>query len=316
MAKVSVTVKLAVAVLAAACPGPSACVRNELLGTIAADGGGDAAPLPPRFSPPTLVAALSDPDAIDEDPTFTADVLELYFMSTRAGNRDIWTARRATAADPWQAPTRVGELDSPDSDWAPAVSLDGLRIWFASDRDSVGRGQIWRSTRASRSAPWDPPAPVAELASGSVDFAPAVDATETTMLLSSDRASPAATTGGAGFDLYMATRAGTGAAWGWPAAVPGVNSDVDEYDPFVAQGGLVVFFTSMRSGMGDLYWSSRRALAEPFAPPVALDDLNSTTYDSDSTLSPDLGTIMFSSTRSGNAEIYEASALRQNTSQK
>ena len=58
-------------------------------------------------------------------------------MSNRAGGRDIWTSRRATAADPWQPPTRVGELDSVDSDWAPAVSLDGLRIWFASDRGSV-----------------------------------------------------------------------------------------------------------------------------------------------------------------------------------
>jgi hypothetical protein len=310
MAKVPVAVKLAL--LAAACACPSACIRNELLGTIASDGGGgDAAPSqPPRFSPPTLVAALSDADAIDEDPTFTADLLELYFMSTRAGNRDIWTARRGSAADPWQTPTRVGELDSGDSDWAPAVSLDGLRIWFASDRNSVGRGQIWRSTRASRSASWDLPAPVAELASGSVDFAPAVDATETTLFLSSDRATAAAATGGADFDIYMATRAGTSAPWGWPAAVPGVNSDADEYDPFVAQGGLVVFFTSMRSGMGDIYWSSRRALGDAFGMPVPLDDLNSGAYDSDSTLSPDLGYMMFSSTRSGNAEIYETSAVR------
>src|SRR4051794_7754598 len=120
MAKVSEAVKRAVViVLGAACAGSFGCVRSELLGTIASDGGGggggDAARLlPPRFSPPAPVAALSDPAAIDEDPTFTADVLELYFMSTRAGNRDIWTARRTTAADPWPAPTRVGELDSGD----------------------------------------------------------------------------------------------------------------------------------------------------------------------------------------------------------
>jgi len=43
---------------------------------------------------------------------------------------------------------------------------------------------------------------------------------------------------------------------------------------------------------------------------VRLDDLDSAAYDSDSTLSPDLGTMMFSSTRSGNAEIYETSTLR------
>jgi hypothetical protein len=312
MAKVAVAVKLAVLAAALPCPfAPFGCVRNELLGTIISDAGADAAPPPPpRFTPPVLVAALSDPDAIDEDPTFTGDLMELFFMSNRAGGRDIWTSRRATAADPWQPPTRVGELDSIESDWAPAVSLDGLRIWFASDRDSAPRGQIWRATRASRTAAWDPPAPVSELGSDSVDFAPAVDATETTMYFSSDRANAGGTVGGDDFDIYASMRAGTGTTWGWPAAVAGIASSDDEYDPFVAQGGLVVFFTSMRSGMGDIYWSSRRSLAEPFAAPSPVDDLNSNAYDSDTTLSPDLGTLMFSSTRSGNAEIYEATALR------
>jgi hypothetical protein len=279
------------------------------LGRITVDAGAAA---PPRFSPPALVAALSDPDAIDEDPTLTGDLLEVFFMSTRAGDRDVWTARRDSADATWGAPTRVAELDSPASDWAPAVSLDGLRIWFASDRDDVGRGQLWRASRASRQAAWDAPAPIAELASGAIDFAPSVDATETTLMLSSNRASAVATAGGADFDIYVATRGTTGAAWGWPAPVAGINDgpgqDVDEYDPFVAQAGLVVFFTSMRSGMGDLYWSSRSSLTAAFAPPGPLDDLNSSAYDSDATLSPDLGTIMFSSTRSGNAEIYEARA--------
>jgi hypothetical protein len=308
MAKVSVAVKLAVAAVVWTAAGPlSGCTRYELLGTVGGDG---ATAMPPRFAPPVLVAAISDASALDEDPTFTGDLLELFFMSDRAGSRDIWTSRRAAAADPWQPPTRVTELDTPDSEWACAVSLDGLRIWFASDRASVGRGQIWRSSRASRAAAWDPPAAVAELASGSVDFAPAVDATETTLYLSSDRTSTAATAGGADFELYASTRAGTTAPWAWPVLLPGINSDSDEYDPFVAQGGLVVFFTSMRSGMGDIYWSSRRSLAEAFAPPVPLTDLNSYDYDSDSTLSPDLGYMMFSSTRSGNAEIYETSAQR------
>jgi WD40-like Beta Propeller Repeat len=306
MAKVPVPVKLALLAATILCP-LHGCVRNELLGTVAGDGGSAT---PPRFAPPTLVAALSDTTAIDEDPTFTGDLVELFFMSNRAGSRDIWTSKRASASDPWQAPARVTELDTADSDWAPAVSLDGLRIWFASDRGSVGQGQIWRASRASRAAAWDPPAAVAELASGSIDFAPAVDATETTMYLSSDRANAAATAGGANFDLYASTRAGTTAAWSWPAPIPGINSNSDEYDPFVAQGGLIVFFTSMRSGMGDIYWSSRRSLAEAFAPPVPLGDLNSNEYDSDSTLSPDLGYMMFSSTRSGNAEIYETTAVR------
>ena len=127
--------------------------------------------------------------------------------------------------------------------------------------------------------------------------------------MSSDRVNAAAAVGGANFDIHVATRATTGAAWGWPTPVVGINSGDDEYDPFVAQAGLVVFFTSMRSGMGDIYWSSRSSLSGPFAPPVALDDVNSPAYDSDSTLSPDLGTLMFSSTRSVTPEIYETHAI-------
>jgi hypothetical protein len=282
-----------------------ACGRRvDVLGVIAGDGGPDAVlPVAPRFAAPSPIAALSDPDAIDEDPTFTADQLELYFMSTRAGTRDLWTSRRGAAEDAWGAPTRVAELSSPASDWAAAVSLDGLRIWFSSDRASAPRGQLWRSSRAARTAAWSAPEPVAELASGSVDFAPAVDAAETLLVFASDR--PGAT-GGSGFDLYASARAASNSAWGSPVGLAGANGAGDEYDPFVAQGGLVLFFTSMRTGAGDLYWTFRRSVTEPFAAPVALVDLNSDGYDSDATLSLDLGYIMFSSTRSGNAEIYEA----------
>ena len=131
------------------------------------------------------------------------------------------------------------------------------------------------------------------------------------MYLSSDRANAGATVGGADFDIYASTRTGPGAPWGWPAPVAGIASNDDEYDPFVAQGGLVVFFTSMRSGMGDIYWSSRRSLAEPFAAPLACrrSQLERVRLGLPR-CHPTSARSMFSSTRSGNAEIYEATALR------
>jgi hypothetical protein len=292
----------AVAVAAAAVavllmPSGVACGRRiELLAKV---------PLPaaPRLAAPRIVAAISDAAAIDEDPTFTADLVELYFMSNRTGTKDIWTSRRAAAGDAWGTPALVAELSTPaDNDWSPCVSSSGLSIWFASDR-AGGRGKIWFSSRPRRTDAWSPPALVAELSGDDVDFAPAVDATETMMLFSSNR------TGSAGYDIYLSTRASPGAAWGPPAAVAPLDSGSDEYDPFVARAGLIVFFTSMRSGMGDLYWSSRASAADPFAPPTRLDDADSDAYDSDSTLSADLGYMMFSSTRSGNAEIYETTAV-------
>jgi hypothetical protein len=284
----------------------SACTeRSEVLGTIAAQAEDAGAPdadstalAPPHFAPPVLVEALSDPDAIDEDPTFTGDLLELYFMSTRAGTKDVWSSSRAVQTDPWGAPSRVVELDSTSDDWSPGVSLDGLSIWFATDR-AGGDGKIWLAQRAARSSPWGAPTAVPELAGNKVDFAPAVDATETLLFFSSNRSRSA------GFDLYASTRASATATWAPPTAIPGLDSDSDEYDPFVAQGGLVVFFTSMRSGAGDIFWSARHSTEEPFVSPVLLGDIDSDAYDSDSSLSPDLSYMMFSSTRSGNAEIYE-----------
>ncbi len=287
--------------------------RDDLLGTLfdagALDLGGVPLATPPRFATPTLVAALSDTDSIDEDPTFTGDLLELYFMSTRAGTKDIWTSRRASADDPWGTPTAVAELSSSSDDWCPGISLDGLTIWFATDR-AAGRGQLWQATRGARTAAWNAPTPVTELASNSVDFAPVVDATETTLFFSSDRANLAGTTEGTNYDLYWSARPNIDSPWGAPQAVPGVNSASDEYDPFVAQGTLVIFFTSMKSGAGDIYWSARQSVSEAFESPVLLTDIDSTSYDSDSSLSPDLSYMMFSSTRSGNAEIYETHAVR------
>jgi hypothetical protein len=288
--------------------------RGELLGSIDADGAaappGDAradgaAIAPPRFAPPQAVIALSDPDSIDEDPTFTGDLLELYFMSNRNGTKDIWSSRRAAAGDPWGAPSLVSELSSTAIEYAPAIAIDGLHIWFATDRD-MARGRIWQSSRASRADPWTAPVPVSELASGSIDFAPAVDDATTTLFFCSNRPGSS----GGSYDIYWTTRASPSGTWGAAAPAPGaVNSASDEYDPFIGGGGLVLFFTSMRSGMGDIYWTARPSIDQPFQAPVVLTDLDSAAYDSDSTLSSDLTYMMFSSTRSGNAEIYETRAL-------
>jgi hypothetical protein len=280
--------------------------RSELLGVVAVAGDAGAPDVSAgqahRFSAPQLVEALSDPMAQDGDPTFTGDLSELFFMSDRNGSRDIWTSRRATARDPWGSPVIVSELNSFFGDYGPAVSLDGLRIWFTTDRD-MSPGRIWRSSRPTRSDAWSAPQPVPEIASAAKDFSPTVDATETTMMFGSNRF------GAAGFDVYISTRPNASVPWGMARQVFGVNSPFDDWDPFVAQGGLVIFFTSLRQGGGDIFWSERQSTTAPFPRPVPLVDVNSASYDSDSSLSPDLTYMMFDSMRSGNSEIYETHAI-------
>ena len=259
----------------------------------------------PRFGPPVLVAALSDPSADDEDPSFTGDLRELYFSSTRSGGTsDIWVSRRASAGDPWGAPVLVPELSSSSVDRSPSVALDGLAIWLSTDRD-LFRGRIWQSRRANRQLAWGAPVPVSELASPNFDSAPSVDAAETTMFFASVR-----TGGTTGTDIFSSTRATLGVPWGTPERVSGLDTSVEESDPFVAQGGLVVYLTITRSpGQSDLFWSARRATDAPFPAPLPLDEVNSPAIDSDPALSVDLLYLMFASSRSGNVEIYEAHAL-------
>jgi len=298
--------------------------RAQLLGTIqaqtdgafpatdATDATDAAASSRPQFSAPQIVAAVSDPMAWDSDPTFTGDLRELYFMSDRSGSPDIWVSRRASASDPWGSPTIVSVLNSPASESGPAVSLDGLNIWFATEREAGSR-HIWKSSRASTLDAWAPPMVVSELASTAKDSGPAVDALETTMFFGSNRA------GSTALHIYFTTRANTYAPWGAVKQVPGVNSNAfEDWDPFLAAGagagaeggGLVILFASTRQGAGDIFWSQRQSTAEPFPTPVPMVELNSAAPDTDPNLSPDMTYIMFDSQRAGNFDIYEAHLIR------
>jgi len=288
-----------------------ACQRGDLIGTIVdsgstaqVDGAVDAGLPVMRFGPPRLIPGLSASFAgDDEDPTFTGDLLELYFMSTRNGTQDIWLSQRASSAAAWGPPSLVAELSSPAQEYAPGVSLDGLNIWFGTDRNPA-LGGIWRSSRATRADPWSAPSPVAELATGQIDSSPAVDATETLMVFASIRP------GSAGIDIYSTSRVSPSAAWGPARPVAGANSPADDFSPFVAQGGLVIFFASTRGGNADLFYSARHSTDEPFPFPVPLVDLNSPAYEADPTLSPDLTYMVFTSSRTGSRALYEAHALR------
>src|SRR5262245_58586309 len=79
----------------------------------------------------------------EDDPTLTADQLEIFFTSTRAGGLgadDIWTSRRPSTSAPWGAPTLVTELSSPSRDLRPWISPDGLLLYFSSDRPGGAGG--------------------------------------------------------------------------------------------------------------------------------------------------------------------------------
>ena len=95
------------------------------------------------FSPPRMIAELSEPDAEETEPTLTPDELEIYFCSTRiAGRRQIFVATRTSSSDRWTVPTLVQEFVSDTGiTYSPEISRDGRTLWFVSDRPG-GRGDI------------------------------------------------------------------------------------------------------------------------------------------------------------------------------
>jgi len=95
----------------------------------------------------------------DYSPCISADGLSLYFASTRFGgygSYDIWMCKRQSIDDDWSEAENLGPIvNSSGEDSCPAVSTDGLELYFASFRSSgEGGADIWVSKRATTSEPW------------------------------------------------------------------------------------------------------------------------------------------------------------------
>ena len=261
------------------------------------------------FATPRLIAELSDPTGHTDDPTLTADRLELFFESPREGGSgaaDLWVSIRATTSDAWGSPRPVAALNSPQSDNTPGVSADGLTIWFTSDRptgDAIH--DFYVSTRASRSSEWSTPTRIAELSSTGNDLGPSVTPDELTLLFHSNRA------GGLGNgDLYVSRRTDKAARWQAPTLIADVNTTDRETAPMLVGGGLYLLYGSNGvnpTQLDDLVLASRTTTSDAFGNGVPLDELNSSSPDFDAWISEDLRHVVYASSRTGSFELYESS---------
>jgi hypothetical protein len=269
-----------------------------------ADGSEPDAGTVPSWGPAVAVPALSS-DADDDDPTLTADMLELYFDSNRSGGPgrgDVWVSRRESPEEPWGPPELVEELSSEWSETTPEVSLDGLTMWLASDRPGgEGDYDVWVSTRASREEPWSVPEHVPSLSSEDDERSPTPFAGGLEMVLMIQRG-----TFGAEFRLYSTARAGRFEPWSAPTRIEELASRDEELCPHPV-GSTWLFFASDRWGDFDLYASERAGPDQPWGDPVRLPSVSSPAMDNDPWVAPDLSCIYFASERDGRRQqIYRA----------
>lgn len=118
------------------------------------------------WDPPTLVAELNSA-ANERQPQLTRDGRTLVFVSNRTGDDELYMAERADSASPWTLQADpLAPLWRAGRESSPAISDDGLTLYFTSDRGSDSqRLQAYVSERATEGEPFAAPRAVLPLAS-------------------------------------------------------------------------------------------------------------------------------------------------------
>lgn len=264
--------------------------RNPLLDASTLDANADAGTPYASFSEPAALA-LGEGNK-DDDPSLTRDLSLLYFNSQReggAGREDIWWSTRNGAG--WDLPRPVSELNTERRETGIAISGDGLRIWFSSDREGGAGGlDVYVAERATREAAFGPPQRIQTLSSLADDLVSATDPSERTLYLARRDGEDD------DYDLYVARR-GDG-DWSAPQPISELNSDDEESDAFPVSEGLL--FTRD----GDLFLAAGGDGS--YRDPQRMPALNSEKDDRDPWASDDLKLVIFSSNRTGSYLLYES----------
>jgi len=151
----------------------------------------------------------------------------------------------------WSTPINLGAtINSPYQDFGPAISKDGLRLYFTSDRPGgFGNQDIWVSQRATEDDAWGPPLNLGAMVNTAAsDNTPAFSRDGHWMFFNSTRP------GGLGSqDIWAAWRDDVHDDFAWQTPFnlgSGVNS------PFV--DAFPTFFENEEGGAPLLYFSSNR----------------------------------------------------------
>ena len=182
----------------------------------------------------------------------TADGLEFYFYASgEHGASDIFVRKRATINDDWGQPINLGNVvNSPATEMSPAISPDGLELYFSDFYNAVrpggcGQEDLWVTKRTTRDDPWTKPVNLGSPFNGAdMDSRPSLSADGLILLFDSVRP------GGIGSsDIYMSRRVRIDAPWEEPVNLgPSVNTPAAEYFPHLSADGTILYWDSHRPG--------------------------------------------------------------------
>ena len=140
--------------------------------------------------------------------------------------------------------TNLGlSVNSPEADFDPSISADGLELYFNSYRSGgFGNADIWVATRKTEAGPWGKPVNLgASINSPAHENAPYISADGLSLYFCSDRSG-----GCGGRDVWVTKRKTRSDPWGEPVNLgPSVNSAADEHGPSISSDGLSLYFSGL-----------------------------------------------------------------------
>jgi len=275
-----------------------------------------------RFGEPANLGSAVNSGNPEFDPSISANGLELYFQSTRAGDygdRDIYVATRATTDDKWSQAVNLGPIiNSSARDAGPDISSDGLSLYFNSNRaGGYGNYDLYVTTRKTLLDPWGEPVNLGPGLNTSADeISSTISADGLTLFFSDGDAlgTVARANGYGGADIWVTQRISQYNTWETPVNLgPLINIPFVAGAPEISPDGMSLFFSGYcpsDGGTHDLWITRRDTLDAPWTTPVNLGPpVNS---DSDADLNPSISAdgrmLYFASFRSGgkgNSDIWQ-----------
>lgn len=217
------------------------------------------------------------------------------------------TSPAALRFSEWSEPVNLGPIvNSSSNDRHPAISKNGLSLYFTSDRPGgFGGLDIWVSHRATLDDPWGPPQNVGPNINTSGDEnAPNLSVDGHSLYFGSTRP------GGFGrADIWVSRRHNKRDDFGWEPPVNlglGINTAAEENGPTIFEddetGITTLYFTSLNrpGGMGD--WDVYASTLNPdgsFGPAVLVSELSSSARDTRTAIRRDGLEMFISSNRPG-----------------
>jgi peptidoglycan-associated lipoprotein len=201
-----------------------------------------------KWSIPVPVEALSS-EFEDGTPSISSDFKEIYFTRCEAGKREkkgceiMYSAKKG---DTWGEPKNLGVLSDSVVAAHPAISPDGLTLYFVSNiSGGFGGKDIYMITRDKVGSPWSKPRNAGPDINTSGDELFPYVRSDGTLYFASD-----GHVGMGGLDIFRA-KPQPDRSWVVQNIKPPVNSFADDFGIAFEDGAERGIFSSTRKGRGN-----------------------------------------------------------------